>query len=1002
MTAIETSTKATTIKDPARSVDIDSDEAPLPKSHKQADLKKTLKMNKELSKRNTHLTKSVETLKKDKESLLEERQKLKADNKSLEKENKNASATIEAFMSEIEHLKRQLSKGGMAQTLENNFLLKDKVEELERKMVEKDSEISSLQVQLEAVMGNRNTSSSSAGQAIPVDFTHSEDELAISSPLETQENVGLIEASVSLERLLEEQDTSSQLRKENKELKIRILSLEATIQKEAQDAKPKKRSAGFYFKKGRRHSEKTDSSNLKNEARSKSPDVFPSSSEDLRKPPVVVDSANISSPRHSPSPLTVSSAAFSTESEKRTLEAEKHSLETEKHTLETEKHTLEATLRSVLEEKHTCVEENKMLKMELEDAKKELLERTKEMGDLIGKLEDTDALRSTLTVLATENNSLNDQMEAIQKEIDQQQDRNEELQKKLSEVEEQYSSEATQLMDDNQTLKEALQKEKNDGMKQLKGEKQQLKEEIFTRKKFEDENRIITKQYEEEKRLKEELLGENDKSKVLLKEEKERIRKMKEENEKVRKVLSDENNRLRKQLEDLKRKTEQEHSQLKLRSEVRPTNSKAMKTEQQEHSHIKLKSEAKATDSDVRMESKKVETKTQKTSPDTSKKEKEEEETKVPEKPSNKVASTRALFEGKFQTSTFPPRSTSTQKDRMFSLPRNPTQPVIPNQKEPQPQSSAQQQAEHKPVITKAYTVAKFSSSALPKAPSSEPPKVTTTSALKMSSTVAQTSALPTPTTSVGSRVSFVTSSIPRASSTATTPPNYESRSLSGSGVALLSHGQQAPKSLPTTTLSRMNTFASTTVTTTSANTATTVGQHRYSVVSSPRMTKRQDSTGSKISSPKITTTNIEGSRNVHQVKSVDLLDVNSGEIKRASSLQDVSSSKEEGNGSNQEKGKQVVGSSNGVTLRKNARHTQRPVSMVARAETTNLSGLISKLQEKQKGSTWSPVNSSSTTPATQQPTKPQSVSFQKIPQPTYFRYVNFMLLIKTLNLSFT
>ena len=198
--------------------------------------KKVQKLNKELVKQNTHLVRSMDLLKKEKELLVNEKVKLKSSNRTLEKELKKVSSR-----GEIQRLASQQSTEEISCDVDE---LNKKVKLLEDLLAERDYKVAMLRMRLEKTHLELTDSSDTEGTKL-FNSTWSKNGAII------------MNSTPTLDKLLGDQDVSLKLKKENEELKMRLLTLESEldrVQLDLSDPSPKsprKRPSGF-FKRGKK------------------------------------------------------------------------------------------------------------------------------------------------------------------------------------------------------------------------------------------------------------------------------------------------------------------------------------------------------------------------------------------------------------------------------------------------------------------------------------------------------------------------------------------------------------------------------------------------------------------------------------------------------------------------------------------------------------------------------------------------------------------------------
>lgn len=369
-------------------------------------MKKNQKLNKELAKQNTNLVKSVDILKKEREILVSEGAKLKSENKSLEKELRKVSSK--------DRLTKKMSQPSFE---ENADILKEKIQILEDQLTERDRIATLLKLRLDKLSTDVNDSSEL-------------EELERSSSSIRTKNGSLLDSTAALEMLFEEHDTSLRLKRENDDLKSRLLMMEAEldthkVQRELATSSPKssrKKSSGF-FKRGKKG---TSSMPLKREGahdetkvdytRSQSPEVIGKSDShhehlDISISPLLSHTNKESSvslpcygsPNHSPHLPT-------------------------KNTADAEIITLQSCLKLALEEKNICNEDKVHLAKELDGAKSKVTELEESISIAAEKASaEIEQLKSSLKASEIERDTFREELKLTQHEVDEMVDKNEEL-----------------------------------------------------------------------------------------------------------------------------------------------------------------------------------------------------------------------------------------------------------------------------------------------------------------------------------------------------------------------------------------------------------------------------------------------------------------------------------------------------------------------------------------------------------------------------------------------
>ena len=319
------------------------------KSAAEFSIKKIQKLNKELLKQNAQLSKSMDILKKERELLVSEKVKMKGENRVLEKE-----------------LKKVSSKSGLSSKksfdepfLETNSELLEKINLLEDNLAERDRKVSLLSLKLEK------------NHVEILDSSEPEDNGEMERP--RIRNGGILDSTLTLERLIEEQDVSHKLRKENTELRSRLSTVEADLersqQREMPDPSPKsprKRPSGF-FKRGKKSTSSMPTRHAQEDSqefsrgrtdytRSQSPDFLGKSDSHHEHLYTAVD------PSHKES--TISLPCYESPNQSPNLSARNRDQE--------EIQTLQLSLKVAMEEKSSSEEKMAQIEKELSESKTKL------------------------------------------------------------------------------------------------------------------------------------------------------------------------------------------------------------------------------------------------------------------------------------------------------------------------------------------------------------------------------------------------------------------------------------------------------------------------------------------------------------------------------------------------------------------------------------------------------------------------------------------------------
>ena len=342
------------------------------------------KINKELTKQNNQLSKDVDTLRRENETLQSEKLKLKSENKTLERE-----------------LRRVSSKGEVQRILKNGPAETD-LEEVaaEQRMLERDEKLDSLKRKLEKQLEYFQ-------QRDATDKLERMEDLLPES--EKQSNSGGVwDSKTALKRLVEEQDISSRLRKENMELKSKLASLEADLEqlvKAKSSPKNSRIKPGNFFRRSKRgggesQKDKLTPASADSQTRPRSPDIPLSELLTFDTP-----SSLEGTPIHKPLPAHISP------NQSPKLEAR------DKQNAEIQE--LKARIKSAEEDKNSTEKWNKELEAELQDVRSQLeaLQVKAEKGRKDS--EEVDKLKKSLKMANSEKTSLSGQIQHLRKELDE-------------------------------------------------------------------------------------------------------------------------------------------------------------------------------------------------------------------------------------------------------------------------------------------------------------------------------------------------------------------------------------------------------------------------------------------------------------------------------------------------------------------------------------------------------------------------------------------------------
>ena len=363
----------------------------------------------------------MDALKKEKEMLVSEKVKLKSENKSLERELKKTG-----FKGDLHRIsKKQSQLLSMEESVLNLEDLRLKVIELENLLAERDHKITVLKL-----------THSNGNEGIEI-----EGEVFLSGIQTTSD--GMLDSTTNLERLLEEQDTSLKLRKENADLRAFLLTMDAELEKVHKESNPsprspRKRSSGF-FKRGKKSTSSMPSrymsgdglENVQGQKRSESPVMGKAESHqalDIAVSPLlsrVNKESTISLP-------CVGSPNQSPQTSK-------------KNKSYSDLDTLQACLKLALSEKNFCEENVIHLQKELDDAKGKIqeLESALEMKTT----REMEKIQKSLTAARIDRDTYFDELKICQQEVDEMTERYNKLEKshtaakdKIKELEEEFEA----------------------------------------------------------------------------------------------------------------------------------------------------------------------------------------------------------------------------------------------------------------------------------------------------------------------------------------------------------------------------------------------------------------------------------------------------------------------------------------------------------------------------------------------------------------------------------
>ncbi len=342
------------------------------------------KINKELTKQNNQLNKDVDTLRKENEALQSEKLKLKGENKTLERE-----------------LRRVSSKGEVQRILKNGPTETD-LEEIaaEQRMLERGQKIDALKKKLEKQLEYFR-------QRDAADKLERMEEDLLPESEKPSSSGGVWDSKTALKRLVEEQDVSSRLQKENMELKSRLAALEADLEqlvKARSSPKNSRIKPGNFFRRSKRggdnQKEKLTVASGDSQ-RARSPDIPLSELLTFDTP-----SSLEGTPIHKPLPAHLSPN-------------QSPKLET-RDRQNGEIQELKSRVRSAEEDKKSAEKRNKELETELHEVESQLdaLQVKVEKGRKDAS-EEVDKLKKSLKMANSEKTSLSGQIQHLRKELDE-------------------------------------------------------------------------------------------------------------------------------------------------------------------------------------------------------------------------------------------------------------------------------------------------------------------------------------------------------------------------------------------------------------------------------------------------------------------------------------------------------------------------------------------------------------------------------------------------------
>lgn len=355
------------------------------RSTSELSTRKVQKINKELTKQNNQLNKDVDVLRRENEALQSEKLKLKGENKTLERE-----------------LRRVSSKGEVQRILKNGPAEAD-LEEVaaEERMLERDQKLDALKRKLGKKLEYYEQRDATEK------LERMEDLLPES---EKQSNSGGVwDSKTALKRLVEEQDISSRLQKENMELRSKLASLEADLEqlmKAKLSPKNSRIKPGNFFRRSKRGGENQKekltaaSAGDGQRAGARSPDIPLSELLTFDTP-----SSLEGTPIHKPLPAHLSP----NQSPKLEVRDRQNG----------EIQELKSRIRSAEEDKKNAEKRSRELETELHEAKRQLEGLQAEVEKGRKESEETDKIKKSLKMANSEKTSLSGQVQHLRKELDE-------------------------------------------------------------------------------------------------------------------------------------------------------------------------------------------------------------------------------------------------------------------------------------------------------------------------------------------------------------------------------------------------------------------------------------------------------------------------------------------------------------------------------------------------------------------------------------------------------
>ena len=366
-------------------------------------VKQIQKLNKELAKQR----KSLDALRKEREVLVSDKVKLKSENKHLERVLKKT-----ASKGDFQRMSKKQSQPPMEESILDMEEMKIKVMELEDYLAERDRKITVLSLKLER---------------------HSDCPDGIDEGDRIRTNGGILESTSTLEKLLEEQENSLRLRKENADLRSCISVMDTELEKlhkeRDSNLSPKsqrKRSSGF-FKRGKKSTSSMPSRYMggggphdiiRGQKRSESPVMGKSESHqelDTSLSPLLIRAHKES---------TISLPSYGSPNQSPHISP--------RNKINADVVTLQSCLKLALNEKSLCEENIVYLQKELEVAQGRIKELESDLAAKTNK--EMEKIRKSLTAAEIDRDTYLDELKISQQEVDEMMEKQNMLEKSFTDA----------------------------------------------------------------------------------------------------------------------------------------------------------------------------------------------------------------------------------------------------------------------------------------------------------------------------------------------------------------------------------------------------------------------------------------------------------------------------------------------------------------------------------------------------------------------------------------